>query len=57
MRVAVVVLAALLLAARGKVVLVWNFTKYLRDRRGSLVARYDSGTRPEAIEAQLERLL
>ncbi len=35
----------------------WNFTKFLVDRDGNVVKRYGSRTRPEALVADLERLL
>ncbi|MBC7987653.1 MAG: glutathione peroxidase [Sphingomonadaceae bacterium] len=35
----------------------WNFTKFLVDRDGKVVERYAPTTRPEAIEADIERLL
>ena len=35
----------------------WNFTKFLVDREGRVVARYASATKPEDIAADIERLL
>ena len=35
----------------------WNFTKFLVDRNGSVVARFASTVTPEKIEAQIEKLL
>ncbi len=37
----------------------WNFTKYLLDREGRLVARFDSGVEPDdpALVAAVDRLL
>lgn len=35
----------------------WNFTKFLIDRQGSVVSRFGSMTKPEAIEPQIEALL
>jgi glutathione peroxidase len=37
----------------------WNFQKYLVDRQGLVVARYESGVRPQdaGLVAELERLL
>ncbi len=37
----------------------WNFQKYLVDRSGRVVARYESGTKPEdpALVAEIEKLL
>lgn len=35
----------------------WNFTKFLVDKKGDVVARYGSKTLPEDIEAELLKLL
>ena len=35
----------------------WNFTKFLIDRAGGVVARFGSTTTPKAIEPEVERLL
>ncbi|MCB9495312.1 MAG: glutathione peroxidase [Fibrobacteria bacterium] len=35
----------------------WNFTKFLVDRQGVVVARYGSATRPEEIASKIESLL
>ena len=35
----------------------WNFTKFLVDREGEVVARYGSTTKPEQIEAAIEAAL
>ena len=35
----------------------WNFTKFLIDRKGRVVARYGSSTRPQALVPAIERLL
>jgi glutathione peroxidase len=35
----------------------WNFTKFLVDREGSVVKRYDPMTTPDKIAADIERLL
>ena len=35
----------------------WNFTKFLVDRSGSVIDRYAPTTKPEAISADIERLL
>ncbi|MCC2975983.1 glutathione peroxidase [Sphingomonas sp. PL-96] len=35
----------------------WNFTKFLVDRSGRVVARYAPTTKPEALAADIERLL
>ena len=41
----------------GSEAIKWNFTKFLVDRSGRVVARYAPSTRPEAIAAEIERLL
>ncbi|MGA8044374.1 MAG: glutathione peroxidase [Terracidiphilus sp.] len=35
----------------------WNFTKFLVDRQGHVVRRYGSSTKPQALAAEIERLL
>ncbi len=35
----------------------WNFTKFLIDRAGNVVARYGSTTKPEQIGSAIEKLL
>ncbi len=35
----------------------WNFTKFLVDREGKVVARYASATKPEDMAGDIERLL
>jgi glutathione peroxidase len=35
----------------------WNFTKFLVDRRGEVVARFAPLTRPENLDAPVEKLL
>ena len=35
----------------------WNFTKFLVDRKGNVVARFGPTTTPEEIGAQLDELL
>ena len=35
----------------------WNFTKFLVDRRGDVVARYAPLTKPDALDAPIEKLL
>lgn len=35
----------------------WNFTKFLADRRGRVVARYSPSTQPTALIPAIERLL
>jgi glutathione peroxidase len=35
----------------------WNFTKFLADREGKVVARYGSATKPESLSMDIEKLL
>ena len=35
----------------------WNFTKFLVDRRGNVVARFGSTTKPESLAKDIEKLL
>ena len=35
----------------------WNFTKFLIDKNGNVVQRYDSKITPEAIESEIKKLL
>jgi glutathione peroxidase len=35
----------------------WNFTKFLTDREGRVVARYSPQTEPSAIQADIEKLI
>lgn len=35
----------------------WNFTKFLVDREGKVVARYASTTKPENLGRDIEKLL
>ncbi len=35
----------------------WNFTKFLVDRKGKVVARYASATKPEDLAEAIEKLL
>ncbi len=35
----------------------WNFTKFLVDREGNVVARYEPAVKPEEIEEPVEALL
>jgi glutathione peroxidase len=35
----------------------WNFTKFLVDRRGNVVARFGSSTAPTSLKGEIERLL
>jgi glutathione peroxidase len=41
----------------GTEAIKWNFTKFLIDRQGRVVARYAPTTRPEALVADVEKLL
>jgi len=41
----------------GSEAVKWNFTKFLVDRTGKVVARYAPTTKPEAIAADIEKLL
>jgi glutathione peroxidase len=46
-----------LLGALGGGAIKWNFTKFLVDRSGNVVARYASTTRPESLAKDIENLL
>ena len=35
----------------------WNFTKFLIDRKGKVVKRYDSKIKPEDVESDIKNLL
>jgi len=35
----------------------WNFTKFLVDREGKVIARYGSSTKPRSIKEDIEKLL
>ncbi|WP_159820732.1 glutathione peroxidase [Colwellia sp. 20A7] len=41
----------------GSTGIKWNFTKFLVNKEGNVVKRYASTTKPEAIEADIEKLL
>jgi glutathione peroxidase len=41
----------------GSEAIKWNFTKFLVDREGAVVERYAPNTEPEAIVADIEKLL
>ena len=41
----------------GSEAIKWNFTKFLVDRDGKVVERYAPNTEPEAIAADIEKLL
>jgi glutathione peroxidase len=40
---------------RGRI--TWNFTKFLNDRTGNVVARYSPSTGPDKLRPDIERLL
>ena len=41
----------------GSEAIKWNFTKFLVDRKGNVVERYAPNVEPEAIAADIEKLL
>ena len=41
----------------GSKAIKWNFTKFLVDKTGKVVKRYASATKPEAMSADIEKLL
>jgi glutathione peroxidase len=41
----------------GTEAIKWNFTKFLVDRKGKVVERYGSNVEPQAIAADVEKLL
>ena len=41
----------------GTEAIKWNFTKFLIDREGKVVARYGSSTKPESLEAPIRQVL
>ena len=41
----------------GSKAIKWNFTKFLTDREGRVVARYSPQTEPSAIAADIEKLI
>src|SRR5271154_987088 len=41
----------------GTPAIKWNFTKFLIDRAGNVVARYAPLTKPETLEAQIKKAL
>jgi glutathione peroxidase len=43
--------------ADGSEDITWNFTKFLVDKNGNVVKRFDPKTSPEDIAAQLDTLL
>ena len=46
-----------LLGPLGGGAIKWNFTKFLVDRNGRVVARYASTTKPESLAKDIEKLL
>ena len=46
-----------LLGPLGGGAIKWNFTKFLVDRNGNVVARYASTTKPESLAKDIEKLL
>jgi len=46
-----------LLGVIGASGIKWNFTKFLVDRKGSVVGRYGPSKAPKALEATIEKLL
>ena len=46
-----------LLGPLGGGAIKWNFTKFLVDREGNVVARYASTTKPESLAKDIEQLL
>ncbi len=41
----------------GSTSIKWNFTKFLVNRQGDVIKRYAPTTKPQAIEADIEKLL
>ncbi len=41
----------------GTEVIKWNFTKFLVDRSGQVIARFAPNTKPEDLEKEIEKLL
>jgi glutathione peroxidase len=41
----------------GTKAIKWNFTKFLVDRNGNVVARFASQTRPSELKSEIEKLL
>ena len=41
----------------GTEAIKWNFTKFLVDRKGKVVARYAPNDTPESMQADVEKLL
>ena len=46
-----------LLGPLGGGAIKWNFTKFLADREGRVVARYAPSTKPESLAGDIEKLL
>ncbi|MCW8821749.1 MAG: glutathione peroxidase [Sulfurovum sp.] len=41
----------------GTEAIKWNFTKFLIDKKGNVITRYGSSTKPEGIRTDIEKLL
>ncbi len=41
----------------GTEAIKWNFTKFLIDKEGKVIARFGSSTKPKALEEKIEKLL
>jgi glutathione peroxidase len=41
----------------GTKAIKWNFTKFLVDRNGNVIARFASQTRPSELKSEIEKLL
>lgn len=41
----------------GTEAIKWNFTKFLIDKKGNVITRYGSSTKPEEIRTDIEKLL
>jgi glutathione peroxidase len=46
-----------LTSSTGDAPIKWNFTKFLIDRKGKIVKRFDSAVKPEEITADIEKQL
>jgi glutathione peroxidase len=44
-------------AKAGDTDIKWNFTKFLVDRDGTVVGRYEPTVEPDAVAAEIEKLL
>lgn len=41
----------------GTEAIKWNFTKFLVDKQGNVIARFGSSTKPKELEEEIEKLL